>query len=333
MTLKIENTKAIIMKLASEIDDLSSEIQRLEGILTTRSALFLRRIPESYKHAVIPQFGFVLFSRNFSDFITRAKYLAKVQQEDVMLLFQVKAAQNNYSERKQTRETKKSEQEQAKRELERQNYQLAQQKQEKDALLSETQGNEDRYGQLLAQARAQIAAIQQFVSGAGGASILPHQEYCDGWGCYYNQRDANWGTKIIGSSSEIMAQVGCLVTAVGMILTHYGRSVNPADVAGTLDAFVPGTAYMWYRSWSVKGATVNRTAQYISTDTIDRELSQGHPVIVGVYGGPAHFVVLKSGSGGNYTMHDPFWPDGRDAQFSSRYKISDITEVDYVRIN
>ncbi len=331
LTLKIENTKAVINKLSGEINELGDEITRLEGILTQRSTLLLRRIPESYKRASTPQFGFLFFSQNLSDFITRAKYLSKVQKEDAEILFQVKATQNNFSERKSLREEKKTQQEKAKKQLEQQNFQLAQQKQEKDALLSATQGNEARYSQLLAQARAQLAAIQNFVTGAGGASILPHQDFCNDWGCYYNQRDANWGQKIIGSSTEIMAEVGCLVTSVSMVLTHYGKSVTPSDVAGTLEAFVPGTAYMWYRAWSVKGATVYRTA--VSMSAIDGELAQNRPVIVGVYKGPGHFVVLKGGSNGNYTMNDPFWPNEHDVSFSSRYKISDITEVDTVRIN
>lgn len=167
-TLRIENTKTTINKLAGEIGELGDEINRLEGILTKRSELILRRIPEAYKRSVTPQFGLLLFSRDFTDFIARAKYLVAVQEEDAMILFQVKATQNNFNERKQVREEKKKQFEQAKRELEQQNLLLTQQKRDKQALLEETENNETKYQGLLASARAEIAVA----SGLGTETFL-----------------------------------------------------------------------------------------------------------------------------------------------------------------
>ncbi len=167
-TLKIESTKGNINKLSKEIEDFGTEISRLEQVLNQRSQLVLRRIPESYKRTVTSQFGLLLFSQNFSDFITRVKYLTAVQGQDAVLLFQVKATQNNYSERKQLREEKKNQFEQAKRELEQQNLQLAQQKRDKQALLEETENNETKYQQLLASAQAEIAVA----SGLGTETFL-----------------------------------------------------------------------------------------------------------------------------------------------------------------
>lgn len=330
-SLRIESTKSTINTLLSEIGQLEDEVQRLEGILTTRLALLVRRIPESYKRSSTPQFGLLLFSRNFSDFITRAKYMMTVQQEDAALVFQVKATQNNYNERKQLREEKKTQLMQIQAELERQNRQLSQQKQEKDALLTVTAGNEDEYHSLWLAAQAQLAAINNFVSSLGGATILNNQTYKNDWGYYFNQRDSQWANHGIGSSSESIANVGCLVSSVAMVMSHYGKNVSPADVASTLEAFVPGTAYMYQGTRSIAGATVTRTPT--SSGVIDGELSAGHPVIVGVYNGPAHFVVLKSGSGGNYTMNDPFVENGHDIPFSSRYSMGVVTEVDTVRVN
>ena len=67
---------------------------------------------------------------------------------------------------------------------------------------------------------------------------------------------------------------------------------------------------------------------------IDSELSSGRPIIVGISydGGPIadHFVVLVSGSGGSYTMKDPFTPNGNNIPFSSHYSIGSIVEVDRV---
>ena len=57
-----------------------------------------------------------------------------------------------------------------------------------------------------------------------------------------------WANHGIGSSGESIANVGCLVTSIAMVMTHYGHSVTPVDVASTLDFFVPGTAYMYQGS-------------------------------------------------------------------------------------
>jgi hypothetical protein len=64
-----------------------------------------------------------------------------------------------------------------------------------------------------------------------------------------------------------------------------------------------------------------------SQQTLDNELNQGKPVIVHVRIGTrdGHFIVIKSGSKGNYVMHDPI--EGYDKQFSDFYRISQINNI------
>lgn len=328
-TIQIETTKEKINTLLDEITQLETEVQRLEGVLNTRLALLLHRIPAAYKRSVASQFGMLLFSHNLSDFIDRAKYLSAVQKEDASLVFQVKATQNSYNESKQVREDKKKQLEKIQQQLIVQSAQLEQQKESKNALLAATQGNEDKYSQLRQQALAQIAAIQGFVTGAGGASVLQNQTVCDDWGCYYNQRDAQWAGYTLGSSSYSVAESGCLITSVAMVATHYKKDIKPGDLATNASLFFDSTGFLYQGTISVKGASITR----YSGGTIDSELAAGRPVIVGVYRGPAHFIVLKSGSNGNYTMNDPFWPSAHDVSFSSHYNVSDITEVDTISVN
>jgi hypothetical protein len=47
-------------------------------------------------------------------------------------------------------------------------------------------------------------------------------------------------------------------------------------------------------------------------------------VIVGLFSGPDHYIVLKSGSGGNYVMNDPFMENGGDKNFTDKYSVSNI---------
>jgi peptidoglycan hydrolase CwlO-like protein len=160
-TIKIETIKSNITKLSQEADQLAAEIDRLENLLTVRSELVLKRIPESYKRQSTSQFGMLLLSRNFADFIARVKYISTVQASDADLLLQLKATQSNFTARKKLREDKKIEQEQLGVQLEAESRSLEQQKNEKQALLSQTKDSESVYQQLLSQALAEKLAIER----------------------------------------------------------------------------------------------------------------------------------------------------------------------------
>lgn len=166
-TLRIDNTRAAITKLSKEIDELAGEIERLEILLTKRLKLLLRRIPESYKRKAVPQFGLLFFSQNFPDFLSRAKYIATVQEQDAQLLVQLKATQNHFGERKNLREQKRLQQETLKKQLEAETRELNNQKRDKQILLTQTKNSEATYQQLLAQALAEKQAIQAILAGGG----------------------------------------------------------------------------------------------------------------------------------------------------------------------
>jgi len=160
-TLKIDSTRAAIGKLSKEIDELAGEIERLEILLTKRSELLLRRIPESYKRKAVSQFGLLFFSQNFSDFLSRAKYIATVQEQDAQLLVQLKATQNHFGERKNLREQKRVQQEALKKQLEAETLALQRQKRDKQSLLDQTKSSEAVYQKLLAQALAEKQALDR----------------------------------------------------------------------------------------------------------------------------------------------------------------------------
>lgn len=112
-----------------------------------------------------------------------------------------------------------------------------------------------------------------------------------------------------------------------MIASHYKKDIKPSDIAAESSAFVFPTAYMRW-SYTVKGVSIN-----LVRGSLDGELAQGRPVIVGLRAGPAHFIVIKSGSSGHYIMNDPVVENGHDIDFSSHYSTSDITQVMNVSIN
>ena len=160
-TLQIDDTRRKIDILDNEIGELTQEIVRLEDLKTKRLELVLHRIPQTYKRANASTFGGLLFSKNFSEFLTRAKYLLQVQEEDTALYKQLQLTQTNYNERRDTRAEKKNEQEALRKQLEKHTRELASQKKQKQALLDQTRNSEVVYQRLLAQALAEKQALER----------------------------------------------------------------------------------------------------------------------------------------------------------------------------
>lgn len=320
-TLKITETQ-------DKIDLLGGRINTLETSLTDLTNSFSARAVATYMMARGNEPIFLLLSaNNVPDALAKFHYLEKIQSADYDLLIRLQTAQDNYKVSKQDSED-------LQKQLQAQQNTLTSQKAAKAQLLSATRSDETKYQQLLASARTQLLAFQKFVVGQGGASILSNQTVCNDWGCYYNQRDANWGNRGLGSSSLSVAEYGCLVSSSAMVATHYKKNLTPGDIAGNTSAFFspdPGTALMW-KDITVNGVRIVRNSVTPTTASIDGELAAGRPVIVGLYSGPAHFIVLKSGSNGNYVMNDPFMPNGHDVNFSSKYSTGVITDVETVSV-
>lgn len=315
-SLKIQDTE-------DKISLLGGRIGQLEASLNDLTKAFSSRAVETYKMSRLENnFMFLFSSSDLDEAVSRLRYLEKIQEADRNLMEKLQTAQTTY-------EGQKADQETLQAELKKQQENLNSQKAAKAALLSATQNDEKKYQNLLSQAKAQLAAFQSFVARQGGASILSNQTKCDSWGCYYNQRDSQWGNIGMGGSPYTMANYGCLVTSVAMVASHAGKNFNPGDLARVSDAFVPGTGYL-YHSFSVNG--VNVTINSASKSVLDSELSAGRPVIAGLFGGPDHFIVITRKDGDNYIMRDPFLENGAGDNGSGRplsdkYNLSDITSL------
>ncbi|MCL5746915.1 MAG: hypothetical protein M1277_01360 [Patescibacteria group bacterium] len=325
---RIEATQEQITSLTLDIDTASKKISSLETSLTGLVNVLANRIVATYEVGTIQPLQILLTSGNAADFFTRLNYLKIAQAHDKELIYNTEQAKVDYSNQKNILEEEKKKVVTLEAQLQAYSDQLNQEKAAKQDLLTQTQGSESTYQSLLAQAQAQLAGFSRFVTSQGGASILGNQTTCDGWGCYYNQRDSQWGNMLInGQAGYTMAGYGCLITSIAMMASHMGHTdILPSDIAQSGGSnFAVDTAMLRY-TITVKGVTISRNQQ----SALDSAL-QGGPVIVGIYAyGGTHFVVIKSGSGGNYTMDDPFIAGGHDISFTDHYSTSSIFEIDTV---
>lgn len=332
---KIAATTAQLVSLNLEIADLSGKIGSIDYSLTDLTKIFVTRVRETYMYRGSPDAFLIAQTSGLPDLIRSIEYAKKVRDYDRTVLISLEKSRLDYNAQKDIKETKQKEVTALQAKLNNDKSALADQVAAKNKLLTDTQNSEARYQQLLSAARAQLAAFSRFVNSQGGASILSNTTRSDSWGTYYNQRDSQWGNKFLGLSDSTMAEVGCLVTSMSMVATHYGKSLSPGDIAGSPNPFWGSTAYMNKGSWSVNGITMNRTALPANRNSIDSELAAGRPVVVGIYGGPDHFLVIRAKNGDNdYLTNDPFPADGYNSSFLSHYpSLSIISSVDRVSVN
>lgn len=323
--LRIDATKREIADLTEDIQTTNKKIIGLEDSLRNFTKVLLNRIVATYQIGSVQPLHVLLSSNSVSDFFSRANYLRIVQAHDKKLIYETQQTKNDYANQKEIFEDKKKKVESLKKQLEVYTLQINQEKKSKQTLLAATQNDEQMYQKLLREAQAQIQAFKSFsLSKTGGAvSILPPQPSPDGW--FYNQRDERWGRNTMGSSNEQVWDVGCLVTSIAMVLKKHGSNVAPSDIAANNSYFFSNTAYLLL-PWA--GGKFSSTWGF-DQGSIDGKLSSGEVVIVGlragVYG--QHFVVLKSGSNGDYVMNDPW--NGPDLKFSDFYSTSQIFQYGF----
>lgn len=332
---RINLTENKLGRVDGEIASISGRLGLLNETLNHTSEVLLNRIVNNYKAAQDDGFLSLITSPNLNTLVSRAVYLKIVQKHDQKLLEQMTLSKKNYSDQKDLLQEVKKKQEDLKKQLNGYKVQMAGQKSEKNRLLEITNNNEEKYAQLLSEARARLTAFSNFASQAGGG-LLGNQTVCnDGWtGCYYNQRDSQWGNRTLPGSGYTFSTAGCLATDIAMVLTHYGRQVTPNDMASASQAFIFGDLLF---NFSVGGANVSRS--YYSgynQGVIDSELSANRPVILGLNFPSVsgqHFIVLISGSGGNYKMNDPYRENAHNVDFKSVYSTGQIIYTNKVTVN
>ncbi|HEX8965467.1 MAG TPA: C39 family peptidase [Patescibacteria group bacterium] len=333
---RIESTQEQILSLEEDIDTAQNKITNLEGSLNNLTKIMANRIVTGYEVGSENPFQLLIASSSIGDFFKRSSYLTIVERHDKQLVYDTVQAKNDYANQKQIYEDEKQKVVALQQQLQNYTNDLNNQKKEKQELLTETQGNEGIYQQQLAAYQAQLSALSNFAtSRAGvGGSIIPHEDLSDGWGKYYNQRDANWGNNIIGYSSEQIWQVGCLLTSFAMVSTHYGSTVTPADVAANTDNFALGTAFFRLPGPAPAGHSVSYV-QNPSLDSLRSALNSGSIVIAGLSanGGPSpqhysdHWIVLRSVDGNSFRINDPWYSDGMNALLSDHYSGWTIIEA------
>ena len=330
-SIKVQQTVAEINSLEKEIKELSERIEGLGISLNRLSEILIKRIRENYKQSRLPYKNNLLAADSFNNFISQHRYLNLAQDQTLDIMKKTELQRLTYNQQKELKETKQQEVEKKRQELQSQKNVLDSQKASKDELLKQTKSSEAVYQQKLAELNSQLASFSRFAS-AAGSSLLNNQTKCDSWGCYFSQRDSQWGNMYLSGSSYTMASSGCLVTSVAMVATHYGKSLNPAQIASS-SVFASGDLS---KSIVVNGVTINRSDACYSSSCLDSVLSENKPAIIKIVqtgsSSGYHFIVIKEKKDGKYIMNDPVIENGNNKNFEDHYSLGSIKRVDRVSV-
>jgi len=330
--LRVNSTNQKIKELQNDIEIAKNKVGTLQENIDDTSTALLGRISAVYEIGRIDPWQMFLTSGNITNFLNRLKYLRIVQAYDKKTIYAAEQAKKDYNNQKEIYEDKQVEEEALKKQLTAYTLQLNSEKASKQQLLAQTQGSEAKYQSLLSQAKTQLSALSSFAkSVTGGVSIIPHQELSDSWGAYYNQRDANWGNNLIGSSSENISSVGCLLTSYAMVVTHFGGSITPPEVAANTGNFWYSTALFLKPGPAANGRTATSTSYNPSLQDLRDALNSGKAVIAGLsYDGGSiadHWLVLRSVDGDSFRVNDPLYAGAMNVSLNDRYSGLRIVEA------
>lgn len=330
---KIAETEREITRLAGDIDKIVDRIDIIQERIEYQEDVLRERIRERYKTRETSPVMILFGSNTLEDLVKKASYLRVMEAQDSKVLGQMRDTKDTYNRQKGLFEDAKAEEEQLQAQLiqEKANLdayrnELEAKRAEKDRLLDITQNDEEKYQELLEEAREELESYSAFVTASGLGIIGPNGLGGgeDGW--YYSQRDSRWANDYIGNSSYTVYQSGCLVSSVAMVHTYYGHDLDPGDLADEDEYYFWGNMLI---PWPAPNGLDYELLGYGYPESdIDEELDRDNPVIVGIYANNAagtHFVVLIDGEDGDYEMYDPIY--GPDLDFGDYYSTSQIFEA------
>lgn len=165
--LEIQAKEEEITLLNGDIGNLSTRLERIGSFLQFQERIFVVRARSAYISDQLSSFDIVLGAENLDGAIRRIRYLRVLEEKDLEALEEMKETRVSFNGQKTTLETKKSDVEKLKAEVEAKKRSLVRQQNSKRQLLEETRGEEARYQNMLKLLEAERAAIIRALSQRG----------------------------------------------------------------------------------------------------------------------------------------------------------------------
>lgn len=313
---EISQNKRKIEEMNSQIVDLGRRIDQHEKTMASQRKMLADLMESYYAYSRQDTVATFLSNNNsVASFMVGKDRISQTGDKVQDMLDSVKDIKQRLENERKEIENKKLAVTDLHVDLEEKTSDLEASKNQKQALLSQTKGEESKYQQLLArveQQKLELLDLDQLY--ASGFSIddfpKPSKSAQSGVDWYYSQRDSRWGNVMIGSSNSSMKSWGCAVTSVAMVFKKHGANVTPKTLARA--SIFSGDLINWPSSWSGVDAKLASSISHgnVSWSRIDSEIKKNNPIIVYIkkMSGGGHYVVIHhKDSNGKYVVHDPYF--------------------------
>jgi peptidoglycan hydrolase CwlO-like protein len=315
-TLKLSQTQKQVLDLDQRIGELEKGILAKEDDLNIQKKILIGLMQSYYEYDQQGLLDLVLIDKNFSDTVVQADYLEQSSTKLSTVLEAIEKDRNELMSDRNELNQKKEEINKQKEILADRNSDLASNESKKQSLLEKTQGEEQKYKDLLARVETQKLELFNFseasnadeVIGSVGKYPKPKDNLAStSW--YYSQRDSRWGNKRIGNSSSLMKDYGCAITSVAMVFKKKSAGTDPGKMCREKIFYYD--LIKWPSTWS-PGISLASSVGHgnIKWSTIDAEIKKGNPVIVYIgktNGRGGHYVVVTGKDSKDYIVHDPYF--------------------------
>lgn len=325
---EIEFNKGKVEELNSQISGLEQQISEKEEIVSAQKKILTQLIRKYYEYNEEEIFSILFNGGGLISFTSGEDQVAQAGDKIREVLDNVESLKNKLEQEKKSAEEKKEDINNLYIEQKEKNSELQGNIDQKETLIFQTKGEENRYQDLLARVEAQKQELLGDIDELYSANTAEIDEVVKGlekpslglastsW--YYSQKDSRWGNSRIGQSNSLIKDYGCALTSVAMIFSYYGEKTTPANLARQ-------KIFYWDLIVWPDGKNINLVKDTkhggVSWSEIDRELANGHPVIVFIKArsSAGHYVVIHHKVGSDYVVHDPYW--GANIYLSSSIKL------------
>lgn len=311
----IQNTQKTLEELGRKIDSLDQDIIEKEKTISSQRKILAGLMQSYYEYDQQGTLDVVMADQDFSTTFAQSDNIEQSGVKITDILETITEAKQDLIKNKEEISQKKDAHDQAKQDLLDKKDDLEATESQKQSLLAQTQGEEEKYKQLLANVEEQKKDLFDFstasnldeIENSVGSYDKPSSNLAStSW--YFSQKDSRWGSKTIGNSKSLMKDWGCAVTSVAMVFRKMGSSIDPGKMAKQKIFY--SDLINWPDSWSPDISLASSVSHgNVSWSTIDSKIKKGIPVIVYIKktNGGGHYVVITGKDSKDYIVHDPYF--------------------------
>ncbi len=309
---KIDSTEQDIGSLSTQIVTKKKDIEGQKIVLGQLLQAYYENDQDTLAEMLLK-------NSSFSEFMNQTEYISQTGSKVDEVLSSITDAKNTLEGAKKQLEATNEQQKEQRGNIALKKVALDGEQASKEQLRADTNGEEQKYQQLLERVEEQkqgllgdIDELSQQKSSdlaAVEATIKKPKNGLASTSWYFNQRDSRWGDQGIGYSNTLMKSYGCAVTAVAMVFNYHGANINPGTLAK--QPIFSHDLIVWPKSWNGINLVSSNAHGNIDWNVIDQEIKNKNPVIVFVRStkrGAGHYVdIHDKDKNGDYVVHDPYW--------------------------